>query len=148
MLLCCQMTGALSEIGELRPSKPSILPRKCGLSQLFSYFRQKFSLLVISFTHIRVGVVPSSSSSDIFSFLPITRVVLAPKRYGLTSSPVIQWRKGYYYLLSISNHRARKSRSWLEMFDFLILTPKIFNRNEPQVTSRMQVPSVPFRSNQ
>jgi hypothetical protein len=52
-------------------------------TQLFSsYFRQKFSFLAINFTHVRVGIVPLSSTSDIFSFLPIgpiPRVVMAQK---------------------------------------------------------------------
>ena len=65
------------------------LPRSCWLSPLLSNFRQKFLLLLISFTHVRVGVVTSSSSSDFSPFQPIPRVVMAPKRHGLTSSPVI-----------------------------------------------------------
>ncbi len=61
--------------------------------------------------------------------------------YGLTSSPVSPWRRGHGYLLLISTDQAHKSR--LEMFDFLILTLKIFTRNEPQVkvSSPLQVPS-------
>ena len=66
---------------------------------------------------------------------------MAPKRYGLTSSPVSPWRRGHGYLLLISTDQAHKSR--VEMSDFLILTPKIFTRNEPlvKVTSPLQVPS-------
>ncbi len=40
-------------------------------------FRQKLLILLISFTQVRVGVVPSSSSSDIFPFLPVPCVVMA-----------------------------------------------------------------------
>jgi hypothetical protein len=67
--------------------------------------------------------------------------VQTPKRYGLTSSPVSHRRRGHGYLLLISTDQAHKSR--LEMFDFLILTPKIFTRNKQQVkvTSPLQVPS-------
>ena len=66
---------------------------------------------------------------------------MAPKRYGLTSSPVSPWRRGHGYLLLISTDQAHKSR--LEMSDFLILKSKIFTRNEPQVkvTSQLKVPS-------
>ena len=66
---------------------------------------------------------------------------MAPRRYGLTSSPVSPWRRGHGYLLLISTDQAHKSR--LEMSDFLILKSKIFTRNEPQVkvTSQLKVPS-------
>ena len=63
-------------------------------------------------------VLPSPSSCNFFSFLPIPRSIMAPKRHGLTSSG----RKCLGYLLLISKHWAHKSR--LEMFDFLILTTK------------------------
>jgi hypothetical protein len=69
--------------------KLTILPRICGLSPLFSLFRQKCSLFLISFSPVQVDVASPSSSSDFFSFLPIPRVVMAPKRYSITSSPVI-----------------------------------------------------------
>jgi hypothetical protein len=127
--------------------KPSILPRRCELSQQFSPFHQKFSVpIIISFTFIRVSAVLPPSSRCIFPFPLIPHVVVAPKRYGFTSCPISHGRKGHGYLLSISTDQAHKSR--LEMFDRLILAPKIFTRNELQVkvTAPLQVPSTSISS--
>ena len=124
--------------------KQSNLPRKCGLSPLFSYFWKKFSLLLISFSHSRVGSNPSSAFSDIFSFLPIPRSTTAPKGMASISSLVIQWKWGHGHLLLILKDQAHKSG--LEIFS-LNLTSKIFTRNELQVkvtspSSPLQVPPV------
>jgi hypothetical protein len=78
-----------------------------------------------------------------------------PRYYSISGHPSRRYgsKKVWPYFISghplttrswfffISKHQAHKSR--LETFDFLIHTPKIFTRNEPQVkvTLPLQVPS-------
>jgi hypothetical protein len=109
----------------------SSCPCSTGNSQFLSFLSPTFEL--VPFPHIRHVVF--------FHFRSSLSSLWLPKGMAALHLRLAALHLRYGNLLLISTDQAHKSR--LEMSDFLILTPKIFTRNEQlvKVTSPLQVPS-------